>query len=88
MGRISFVKKLLYFIGLRDLNDKVTLDFYPSIRSICAGAYCIGLFLFIEFMLQRVSMLYRGLLVIAALYLSVEVCYIIAIYFNKNRREK
>ena len=85
--KVSFIKKLFYFAGLRDLNDKVSLDFYPNIRSILCFAYCIGLFLFSEILLDKVPIYYRVLLVIGFLYFSVEVCYKITIYFYKKRKE-
>ena len=78
------MKKLLYYLGIKALNDEISLEYNSKIRGSIIFIHVIGLIMARELLLDKISIKYRLVLVILVLYIAVEICYKMTIYFYKK----
>lgn len=87
--KVSFMKKLMFFFGLKDLTDDIDLDFNPKTRIGLVILYCALLYMFsefyLDFFLNHFNLLFRIILVFGLLFVFVELLYWITIkMYNKE----
>lgn len=87
--KVSFMRKLLFFFGLKDLTDDIDLEFNPKTRIGLFIPYFILLYALsgpcLDFFLNHFNLLFRIILVFGLLFVFVELLYWITIkMYNKE----
>lgn len=90
MKKISLIRKLLFFLGLRPLSKEIDLDFNFKTRTNIALIFITSLYFFNEFFLNffinNINIFLRLLIILIYLFIWVEILYLITIkQFNKSR---
>ncbi|MDZ5253568.1 hypothetical protein [Clostridium sp. LIBA-8841] len=81
MKKVKFYRKLLFFLGIKELTEDIDLDFNPKTRISFSMTYLIILYIlnqyFLEIFIKNVNIVLRVIILLASLSVFVESLYMI-----------
>lgn len=81
MKKVKFYRKLLFFLGIKELTEDIDLDFNPKTRTSFSMTYLIILYIlnqyFLEMFIKNVNIVLRVIILLASLSVFVECLYMI-----------
>lgn len=81
MKKVKFYRKLLFFLGIKELTEDIDLDFNPKTRTSFSMTYLIILYIlnqyFLEMFIKNVNIVLRVIILLASLSVFVESLYMI-----------
>lgn len=85
--KITFLKKVLYFLKFSGLNDKIDVKYNSKTHDIIVAIY--GIFMFVMILLNINNLAIRLILAFASFYIAVELLYILTIrkYAQNNYKD-